>query len=127
MIRNGDYCLYKDMEYEFIEDMDGNLLIISEDSLLLNEGFIDKRGGGVYSKIVNHSELSNCYQISSRGKIKGELVNVSRQDGDKYFVGTSNSTVAQKLGLERTDKYYYDKWVPKSEVEIFEERKEINL
>lgn len=127
MIRNGDYCLYKSREYEFTEDMDGYLVIISENPHMVKEGFTDKLRSGVYSKVVKPGELSNCYQVTTKGKIKGEIFNVSKEDKDKYYIGTSNTKVARKLGLERTDKYYYDKWVPKNEVEIFEDRKDIKL
>ena len=106
MIRNGDYCIYNNREYEFTRDMDGNLVIVSENSHMVKEGFIDKLRSGVYSKVVKPNELSNCYQVTSKGKITGEIVNVSKEDNDKYYLGTSNTKVAQKLGLERTDKYY---------------------
>ena len=127
MIKNGKYCTFKNLEYELTMDMDGNLLIISKDPLLLKEGFIDVYESGVYSKVVKSSELSNCHRVSIKGKIKGEIVNVYREDKYNYYVGTSDAEVARKLGLERTDKYYYEKWVPKNEVGIFEERKEIKL
>jgi hypothetical protein len=121
MIRNGEYCLYKNREYEFTRDMDGNLLIVSENPQMVKEGFINKLKSCVYSKKVKSDELSNCYQVTTKGEIKGQIVNVSKQHKNKYYVGTSNTKVAQKLGLERTDKYYYEKWVPKNEVEIFED------
>ena len=127
MIRNGDYCLYKNREYEFTRDMNGNLLIVSENPHLVKEGFVDKLRSGVYSKVVKPNELSNCYQVTTKGKINGEIVNVSKEDKDKYYIGTSNTKVAQKFWLKKTDKYYYDKWVPKNEVEIFEDRKDIKL
>lgn len=44
-----------------------------------------------------------------------------------YYIGTSDGRIAKKLGIERTDKYYYESWGPKNEVEIFEEVKEIKL
>ncbi|WP_172372747.1 hypothetical protein [Sporosarcina jiandibaonis] len=127
MIRNGEYCIYKNREFEFTSDMEGNLLIVSENPHMIKEGFVDKYRNGVYSKRVKPSELINCYQVTTKGKFKGEIINVSNEDKDKYYVGTSNTKFAQKLGLERTDKYYYEKWVPKNEVEIFEDRKDIKL
>lgn len=49
------------------------------------------------------------------------VVDVFGESEEEYLVGTAYSGVAEKLGLPRTDKYCYDKWVSKSEVEIYEE------
>lgn len=40
-----------------------------------------------------------------------------------FRIGTINTEIAKELNFERTDKYYYEKWVPKNEVKIKKERK----
>ena len=46
---------------------------------------------------------------------------------NQFLVGTSDSSIAKTLGLDRTDKYYYEKWVPKEDVQLFEVRKPIHF
>ncbi|EPB7023428.1 hypothetical protein ACRROQ_002598 [Listeria monocytogenes] len=46
---------------------------------------------------------------------------------DFFRIGTINTEIAKELKFERTDKYLYEKWVPESEIEIMEERKNIPL
>lgn len=60
-------------------------------------------------------------------KIGHEIVNVSREKDNNVLIGTNDARIARELGIGRTDKYYYEQWIPKNEVEIFEERKEMKL
>lgn len=121
MIRNGKYCTYRGKEFKANYDTFKNLLIFAEDSSYSKEGFIDEYGVGVYSKAVEPSEVSNCYRVTTQGIIKGLKVDVFNEREEEYLVGTAYSDIAEKLGLIRTDKYYHDKWVNKSEVDVFEE------
>ncbi|MED4977354.1 hypothetical protein ABEV04_05020 [Heyndrickxia faecalis] len=127
MIRSGRYGTYKGKEYEINYDMEENLLVLSQDPNSIKCGFKDKYNSGLFTKIVNPDEVKNCYQVKTKGKIKGEIVNISNERENEYYIGTSDARIAKKLGMERTDKYYYESWVPKNEVEIFEEVKEIKL
>lgn len=80
MVRNGGFCTYNGNEYELTEDMDGNLLILTEDPFLAKDGFVDKWGSGVYSKKVSPNEISNCYRITTKGKINGKIVHISKEN-----------------------------------------------
>lgn len=42
--------------------------------------------------------------------------------GRRVFLGTGDAKLALEFQFERIDKYYYEKWVPKSEVKISEVR-----
>ena len=44
-----------------------------------------------------------------------------------YFVGTADCKVAEALGLQRCDKYYYEGKFPRQDVEIIEEKEKIEL
>ncbi|WP_416655679.1 hypothetical protein [Bacillus amyloliquefaciens] len=127
LIKNGNYCIFKGEEYEMSEDMDGNLLILTDNPLSIKEGFIDRFNSKVFSKIVTPHEITNCYSIKTKGKLDGKVVNISKETTDQYYVGTSDSLIAQELGLEQTDKYYYDKWISKDRVEVFEEKIDIKF
>ena len=52
MIKNGEFCIYNDNEYELNEDSDGNLIIITTNRAIIDETFVDKYNSGVYSKVI---------------------------------------------------------------------------
>ena len=54
-------------------------------------------------------------------------MNIRTEDEKSYLIGSPDAAKAQLLNLDRTDKYFYEKWVPKDEVEIFEMKKAIAL
>lgn len=81
----------------------------------------------LYLKEVNRNDIIELFEVFPKSRYKGHEFNVSREKNGNVNIGTVDATLAKKMGFERTDKYYYEKWVPKNEVEIFEERKEIKL
>ena len=48
MIKNGEFCIYNDNEYELNEDSDGNLIIITTNRAIIDETFVDKYNSGVH-------------------------------------------------------------------------------
>ncbi|MCD7034524.1 hypothetical protein LRR81_09760 [Metabacillus sp. GX 13764] len=122
MIRKGYYGTYKGKEYKINRDMEGNLLVFSHDPSTIEEGFIDTYNSGLYSKVISEEEITNSYRVKTKGKIKGRIVNISKENENEYFIGTPDSAIAEELGMDRTDKYYYDMWIPKDRVEVLEER-----
>ena len=50
---------------------------------------------------------------------------VEKENQEYYFVGTADWKVAETLGLQRCDKYYYEGKFPKQDVEIIEEKEKI--
>lgn len=127
MLKKGYFGLYKGKEYEITEDMENNLLIMTEDSSLIDDGFVDTYNSNVYTKIVKPNDLSQCYLIKPIAVYKGYKFNVSTNEKEnKVCLGTPDATLADKMNFERTDKYYYEKWVHKSEVELAEDKKEID-
>jgi hypothetical protein len=81
----------------------------------------------IYLKDVNKDDIIELFEVNPKSKYKGYKFNISGEKNGHVHIGTNDATLAKDLGFERTDKYYYEKWVPKNEVEIFEERKEIKL
>lgn len=126
MIRKGFYGIYQGIEYELTEDMDGNLQIMTEDKGKINSHFKDTYNSGLFTKTINKSELSDFYYIRPRAEYKGEKFNVStRQKDNSILLGTKDENLAKNMGFERTDKYYYERWVPISEVKLVEEKEHI--
>ena len=114
--------MYKKKEYELNEDIDENLVVLTEDSSKIDSTFIDEYGSGVYSKIVKERHIDEIYKIKTIGKIGELVVNVEKEFEDSYLVGTSNLEIAQKLGLEQCDKYYHQGKILKENIIIKEEK-----
>ena len=49
MIKSGKYALYRGKEYKLNRDMKGNSIIITKDKDCIDDSFVDKYGGGVYT------------------------------------------------------------------------------
>lgn len=126
MIKKGFFGIYQGEEYEVTEDMDNNFLILTKDLSKITNDFVDTYGSGVYTKKVSRNELSEYYYIQPQASYMGDQFNVSRREvNGKVCLGTGDATLAEKLRFDRTDKYYYEKWVDKEDVIIFEQRKDI--
>ncbi|WP_455717079.1 hypothetical protein [Anaerosporobacter sp.] len=125
MIRNGKYAQYKGHEYELNEDMEGQLVIITEDKKLEDDTFDKKYDSGIYSKIVNQSMLESVYKVTSYVLIIGEKLYVRKEKAEGYIVGTNDCEIAKEVGLNRDDKYGYEGWLSASGVEVVEEKEYI--
>ncbi|WP_369899945.1 hypothetical protein [Bacillus manliponensis] len=82
----------------------------------------------IYIKEIRKEDVEKLYEIDYKAQYRGHTVNISssEKEGD-VNLGTGDAELAKELGFERTDKYYYEKWVSKDEVQIIEEKKEISL
>lgn len=127
MIKNGEFCIYNGNEYELNGDNDGNLVIITTNRAIIDATFIDEYNSGVYSKIILPNEIREAYEYRTYGIVKGIKVNVEKENEEYYFIGTADCKVAEKLGLHRCDKYYYEGKISKEKVEIVEEKEELKL
>ena len=81
----------------------------------------------MYSKVISPNEIQEAYERRAYGVIKDSRVNVEKENEEYYFVGTADCKVAEALGLQRCDKYYYEGNFPKQDVEIIEEKEKIEL
>lgn len=123
MIKNGRFCKYNGNEFKVNRDGDGNMLILTTDSQLIDSTFVDKYGSGVYSKKVSGEELEEVYSCQTYGIVGDVRVNVEKENEEYYLVGTGDCKVAEVLGLQRCDKYYYEGKIEKDKVEVVEEKK----
>lgn len=125
MIKNGKYACYKGYEFKFSKDADDNYIIITSDKRIIDDTFKDKYNTGVFSKIVDLSELDEICRIATWGIINGDRVSIIKEKNGDYLVGTSDCKLAEKLKLERVDKYGYEGWLPANAVQISEEKQVI--
>lgn len=127
MLRSGDFALYHNQEYELYENGDGTVNLVNDNPQSIEHGFIKDLFSNRFEKTVKVQEVTNAYQIKTYGKFKNVEVNIRTEDEQSYLIGSSDAAKAQLLNLDRTDKYFYEKWVLKDEVEIFEVKKAIAL
>ncbi|MEN1967639.1 hypothetical protein WMZ97_06115 [Lentibacillus sp. N15] len=126
MVRLGLYGKYKGIEYKVTRDMQGNRKIITEDAGKIDGSFQDTYNSGVFSKIIDPNELSDCVSVKTFGIIKGKKVQVLKESETEYQVATSSLLIGSELKIPRIDRDQWLGWVPKSEVKIVEEKKTIN-
>ncbi|MFD0671927.1 hypothetical protein [Cohnella sp. GCM10027633] len=121
VIRKGRYAHYKGKEYRVYPHQYGGYSLVSCDEADLELGFIEE-DPSTYTKHVNEGELDGLHKIASYAEYNGEKFDVSIhiQDG-KVNLGTSNAAIAESLNFQRTDKYFYEKWVSLDEVRLIEE------
>ena len=127
MIKNGEFCIYNGNEYELNEDNDGNLIIITTNREIIDATFVDEYNSGVYSKIILPNEIQEAYECRTYGLINGYKVSIRKELKDTFFVGTGDRKIADILGLNRTDKYLYEKEIAKDKIEVVQEKKKIEV
>lgn len=123
MIKNGIYALYRGKEYELLDDMEGNKVLITDDKNLIDCTFIDQCNSGIYSKIVDLSDLEEVYSITTYGIIDKEKVKIRKQQERGFVVGTNDCKLAENLNFKRVDKYWYEGFVLNNNIKIIEEKK----
>ena len=122
MIKSGQYAIYGGNEYELNGDMNGNDIIITTNRNYIDDSFVDNDGSGVYTKIVELSQLDEIYSITSYAIVKGEKLLVLRESEGKYYVETADCETGDKLKFDRIDKYGYGGWIPSNHIQIIEEK-----
>ncbi|MFU0791775.1 MAG: GIY-YIG domain-containing protein [Virgibacillus proomii] len=128
MPNKGYFGVYNNIEYEVTRDVDNNFLIMTDDPAKVTNDFVDKFNSGVYTKKIKKENLSELYYIKPQAIYKNKKFNVMSNEKDgKVYLGTGDAKLAREFNFDRTDKYYYEKWVPKEDVEIIEERKDIPI
>jgi hypothetical protein len=99
MIKSGIYGKYRGAEYEIIVDMDNNTKIIIEEKGKIDSTFEDLYNSGVYTKIVNPSELIDCVSIVLYGMVQGEKVQILKEKENEYQVATGSLRIGNDLNL----------------------------
>ncbi|WP_027088403.1 hypothetical protein [Cohnella panacarvi] len=120
-MRSGLYAFFKGSEYRLIEISDGGLELISNDSKDIDKGF-SFYDEGVFVKKVVREQLDQVCLIDTFALYKGVKLKVGSMRNGKVLLGTSQLQLVEDLGFDRTDKYFYEKWVDIAEVQLIEEK-----
>lgn len=124
-MKSGYYTNFNGKEYKVISrDRNGKTFLLSDSAEV---GF-DKYDEGIYEKEINKADLTNFYSIEPRAKYEGYTFPVrTKIIKGNVCIGTDNAELAKKLNFERTDKYFYEKWISKEDIQIIEERKDFTI
>lgn len=126
MIRNDIYCLYKGKEYRLVHMVDGTYEIVTKNQFDVDETF-DFYQNEIYRKQVELEEVEEVYSINSFAVYRGDIFGVSRSLGVDVELYTSNIDLAVENRMNQIGKSEYVKIVSQSEVEVFVEKKPLNL
>ena len=127
MLKKGKYTMVDGKEYRIFINDNNTVNLVTDNSEALQMGFNKELSTGRYVKTVSSHLLNNVYRISTYGTYKNSEFNVHNENHDQYLVGTSDAIIAKSLNLNRSDKYYYEGWIPKHDVKVFERKEDVSL
>jgi hypothetical protein len=122
------FALYKGKEYRLAISKDKELRLVSSDVSDLEIGFFE-RSPGLYVLNVKKEDLESYYRVSTSVRYKGFDFGIWSTEGDKILISRDcDWHLAQKLGLEPSDKGIYEKWVKEEDLEkVWEEKSSLEL
>ncbi len=123
-MKNGIWALYKGEEYEVIRRENGDFQIFTEDKKASHFGFF-KDQTDYYCKNVKREEITAIYEVRHHAIYKGLEFPVFREEGSKLLLGSGihGPDIIKKYAFIEVDRYEYEKWVDRSEVERYFEVK----
>ncbi|MGC6768034.1 hypothetical protein [Enterococcus sp. LJL51] len=132
----GDYAVFKNEVYQANDITSKTVTLVSRKKETEKLGFtkyifpkeFENRDilPDIYEKIVDKSELTELYRAEYYAIYKNQKFSVrSSLNKENVVLGSSDAQLVNELGFKRTDKYFYEKEVPKNEVIIEEVRTNI--
>ena len=125
MVR-GTYGVYKDEVHSIEKCGEGTVYLYPNSESEIDDTYIDEYNIGVYSKVIDSSELTEMYELSSYVDYKGYKISIARETKDEYELWVADCEIAKMLGFDRCDKYAYNMMVKKSDVEVIVEKTPLN-
>ena len=128
-LRNDTYTTYLKKEYR-VWNNQGLANLVSNDESDLSNGFIEYDSDGnnnprIFFKMVSPSEIGDVYEISTFCLYHGFEFHITYDDGENYVLVSDYSPLVEKFNFTRIDKFGYEKTVPKDEVDLVYEKKEL--
>ena len=124
---NGNYGVYHGAVHRIGFESNGKIALFPNSESEIDDTYADRYHLGIYSKLIDWTELSEAYSLSPYAEYKGYKISIAREVGDEYELYISDYELATKLGFERCDKYGYNLMVKKSDVEVIVEKKPLDL
>lgn len=124
---DGTYGIYHGEPHRIGFNQDGTISLSPNSDSEIDDTYVDSYHLGMYTKIIDRTELSDAYSLSSYAEYQGYKIDIVRAAGDEFELYLSDHALAQKLGFDRCDKYGYHLMVRKSDVEVFVKKKPMKL
>ena len=125
---DGTYGVYKGEVHRIGTRNDGKISLYPNSESEIDDTYIDEYNTGRYHKIIEPSELSEVYRLSSFAMYKGYKTDIAREVGDEYDLWVTDYEIAKKLGFDRCDKMAYNLMVKKTDVdEVIVEKQPLKL
>lgn len=124
---DGTYGVYHGEVHRIGFEPNGKISLSPNSDSEIDGTYVDPYHLGMYTKIIDRTELSEVYSLSSYAEYQGYKIDIVRAAGDEFELYLSDHALAQKLGFDRCDKYGYHLMVRKSDVEVFAEKKPMKL
>ena len=124
---SGTYGVYHGEEHRIGFEPNGKISLSPNSDDEIDDTFVDLYHLGMYTKIINRTELSEAYSLESYAEYKGYKISIAREAGDEYELYLSDYTLTEKLGFGRCDKCGYNLMVKKADVRVIVEKKPISL
>ena len=124
---NGTYGVYHGVVHRIGFEPNGIIALSPNSDSEIDDTYVDPYHLGMYTKIIDRTELSEAYSVLSYAEYMGHKISIAREVDDEYELYLSDNALAQQLGFERCDKYGYSLMVKKADVEVIVEKKPLDL
>ncbi|WP_077321500.1 hypothetical protein [Virgibacillus proomii] len=108
---------------------DNIVRLVSDNEQEIKKGFVEKVYPDIYLnkdslprlfiKEVDKTSLIELYKITWKIFYKNGIFELIKENKQDVIIGTPNAKLARTYKMDRVDKYYYEKQIPKNEVKIY--------
>ncbi|MBP0967453.1 MAG: hypothetical protein J5722_07455 [Oscillospiraceae bacterium] len=124
---DGTYGVYHGAVHRIGFEPNGKIALFPNSDSEIDDTYADRYHLGIYSKLIERSELSEAYRLEPYADYQGYQISIARETGDEYELYLSDYALAEKLGFDRCDKYGYHLMVKKADVEVIVKKKPMKL
>jgi hypothetical protein len=115
------YATYKGKEYKAAK-INGELYRLIDYGTEPGPGFVPSEfAPQAYVKTVPRHDLGGIYIVRTYAEVHGERLEVAAEHDDTVTLATSDAKAAQRLGMDKIDRYDYRLQAGKSEISRFVE------
>jgi hypothetical protein len=126
---NVTFAIYKGKEYSAGIREDKMIVLRSYDKNDIQKGFIEKINGNraIYVKYVKRKEIDEIFDRRTFAVYKGNTFEVVDENQEQILIVTMNGDWHEweRIGMTCIDKGVFQKWINKSDAEIYVEKTRI--
>jgi hypothetical protein len=126
---NVTFAIYKGKEYSAGIREDKMIVLRSYDKNDIQKGFIEKINGNraIYVKYVKRKEIDEIFDRRTFAVYKGNTFEVVDENQEQILIVTMNGDWHEweRIGMTCIDKGVFQKWINKSDTEIYVEKTRI--